>query len=53
MIVRILLTGTTLLLLTLVASVGAAGASGPTGISITGMAHGSAYAAAGQVGGRS
>ncbi|MDE0199249.1 MAG: hypothetical protein OXK78_13705 [Caldilineaceae bacterium] len=53
MILRILLTGTTLLLLTLVASVGAAGASGPKGIPISGMENVRAYAAAAQVGGRS
>ena len=53
MILRMLLTGTTLLLLTLVASVGAAGASGPKGIPITGLENVRAYAAAAQVDGRS
>ena len=53
MIVRILLTGTTLLLLTLVATVGAAGASGPKGVAITGLENVRAYAAAGKVDGRS
>ena len=53
MILRILLTGTTLLLLTLVASVGAAGASGPKGVPITGLENVRAYAAAAQVDGRS
>ena len=53
MILRILLTGTTLLLLTLVATVGAAGASGPKGVPITGLENVRAYAAAAQVDGRS
>ena len=53
MILRILLTGTTLLLLTLVATVGAAGASGPKGVAITGLENVRAYAAAAQVDGRS
>lgn len=53
MILRILLTGSTLLLLTLVASVGAAAGSGRTGVPITGLENVRAYAAAAQVGGRS
>ncbi|MYH60963.1 MAG: hypothetical protein F4148_04120, partial [Caldilineaceae bacterium SB0675_bin_29] len=53
MILRILLTGTTLLLLTLVATVGAAGASGPKGVPISGLENVRAYAAAAQVDGRS
>ncbi|MYC95906.1 MAG: hypothetical protein F4X14_13165 [Caldilineaceae bacterium SB0661_bin_32] len=53
MILRILLTGTTLLLLTLVASVGAAAGSGSKSVSITGLENVRAYAAAAQVDGRS
>ena len=53
MIVRILLTGTTLLLLTLVASVGAAAGAEPIGISITELESVRAYAAAARVDGRS
>ena len=53
MILRILLTGSTLILLTLVASVGAAAGSGRTGVSITGLENVRAYAAAAQAGGRS
>ena len=53
MIIRILLTGTTLLLLTLVASVGAAAGAEQDGISITGLDRVRAYAAAARVDGRS
>ncbi len=53
MILRILLTGTTLVLLALVASVGAAAGSGPRSISITELENVRAYAAAAQVDGRS
>ena len=53
MILRILLTGTTLVLLALVASVGAAGASAPEGIPISELEKVRAYAGAAQVGGRS
>ena len=53
MIIRILLTGTTLLLLTLVASVGAAAGAEQAGISITGLDKVRAYAAAARVDGRS
>ena len=53
MILRILLTGTTLLLLTLVASVGAAAGSESKSVSFTGLENVRAYAAATQVGGRS
>jgi len=53
MILRILLTGTTLLLLALVASVGAAAGSGPRSVSITELENVRAYAAAAQVDGRS
>lgn len=53
MILRILLTGTTLVLLALVASVSAAAGSGPNGVSITELENVRAYAAAAQVEGRS
>ena len=53
MILRMLLTGTTLLLLTLVASVGAAASSESTRIPISGLENVRAYAAAAQVDGRS
>ncbi len=53
MILRILLTGTTLLLLALVASVGAAAGSGQSSVSITDLENVRAYAAAAQVDGRS
>ena len=53
MILRILLTGTTLLLLTLVASVGAAAGSESKGVSFTGLEKVRAYAAAAQADGRS
>ncbi len=53
MILRILLTVTTLLLLTLVASVGAAVGAGQDGISITALDKVRAYAAAARVDGRS
>ena len=53
MIMRILLTGMTLLLLTLVASVGAAAGAAPNGISFTGLESVRAYAAAARVDGRS
>ena len=53
MILRILLTGTTLLLLTLVASVGAAAGSEPKSVSITDLENVRAYAAAAQEDGRS
>ena len=53
MILRILLTGTTLLLLTLVASVGAAAGSESKSVSFTGLENVRAYAAAAQVDGRS
>ncbi|MXZ22774.1 MAG: hypothetical protein F4Y84_19645 [Caldilineaceae bacterium SB0665_bin_25] len=53
MILRILLTGTTLLLLTLVASGGAAAGSESKGVSFTGLEKVRAYAAAAQADGRS
>ena len=53
MILRILLTGTTLVLLALVASVSAAAGSGARSISITELENVRAYAAAAQVEGRS
>ncbi len=53
MILRILLTGTTLVLLALVASIGAAAGSGPRSVSITELENVRAYAAAAQVDGRS
>ena len=53
MILRILLTGTTLMLLALVASVGAAAGSGQSSVSITDLENVRAYAAAAQVDGRS
>ena len=53
MILRILLTGTTLMLLALVASVSAAAGSGPRSISITELENVRAYAAAARVNGRS
>lgn len=53
MILRILLTGTTLLLLSLVASVGAAAGSESRSVSITGLENVRAYAAAAQADGRS
>ena len=53
MILRILLTGTTLLLLTLVASVGAAAGAEQDGISITALDKVRAYAAAAREDGRS
>jgi len=53
MILRILLTVTTLLLLTLVASVGAAAGSESKRVSFTGLENVRAYAAAAQVDGRS
>ena len=53
MILRILLTGTTLLLLTLVVSVGAAAGSKPKSVSITDLENVRAYAAAPQEDGRS
>ena len=53
MILRILLTGTTLVLLTLAASVGAAASAEPNWIPITGLENVRAYAAAARVDGRS
>ena len=53
MILRILLTGTTLVLLTLAASVGAAASAEPNWIPITGLENVRAYAAAPRVDGRS
>ena len=53
MILRFLLTGTTLLLLTLAASVGAAASAGPDWIPLTGLENVRAYAAAARADGRS